>query len=404
MKLLRVAIECRALDPKQGIGTALLALTGALSRSEGAGQEYTLVISEEIQAWLSPHVFGPCRIKALPMPKLAGIKKSLRKVAALRTFWNKTRIRQVRVPASDGYVESEGFDVVHFPTQAAYLTSLPSIYQPHDLQHLHYPQFFSEIDLALREKLYRAFCDQAAYVCVQTEWTRQDVIAKYGLSPEKVAVIPWGSVFDDSAPPSAEERTEASRKFALPAQFFIYPAVTWPHKNHETIIRAVHLLKTRHSRRVQVFFTGASTDFRHQLDELARELGVGEQLHYLGFVTAEELQAILGAATAMVYASKFEGFGLPLLEAFHLGVPVLCSNASVLPEVAQHAALYFHPDSPEEIAELMIEVLDNPETRRALIAKGAERLSQFSFCDAAASFKKLYSLTAQCQQSKGDVK
>jgi glycosyltransferase involved in cell wall biosynthesis len=390
MNKLRVAIDCRISNPHQGIGTALLALAKALSRSEDTGQEYTFVISGEIQDWLSPHVFGPCRIKALPVSKMAELKKSLRNVAPLRALWNKTRSRQLRVPASDGYVESEGFDVVHFPTQAAYLTSVPSIYQPWDLQHLHYPEFFSKIDLTLREKLYPAFCDQAECVCVQTEWTRQDVIAQYGLAPEKVTVIPWGSVFDAYARPSAEQKAAASRKFALPAQFFTYPAVTWPHKNHEDILRAVHLLKTRHRRRVEVFFTGASTNFRQKLDELANELGVAEQLHYLGFVTAEELQSIFSAATAMVFASKFEGFGLPILEAFHARLPVLSSNATVLPEVAQNGALYFSPGCPGELAELMLKMLDNADLRESLAERGSAVLKGFSMDDTARSFQRLY--------------
>jgi hypothetical protein len=95
------------------------------------------------------------------------------------------------IPISSGDIESQKFDLVHFPTQAAYRTHLPSIYQPWDLQHLHYPQFFSKTEFALRERWYRAYCAQAAFVCVQTEWSRRDVIAIYELATDRVSIIRW---------------------------------------------------------------------------------------------------------------------------------------------------------------------------------------------------------------------
>jgi glycosyltransferase involved in cell wall biosynthesis len=304
------------------------------------------------------------------------------------------------IPVSSGYVEDQGFDLVHFPTQAAYRTSMPSIYQPWDLQHLHYPQFFSKTEFAIRERWYRAYCAQAAFVCVQTEWSRRDLIEKYGLSPDKVVVIRWGSVFDAYPTPSPQAKRDAVEKYHLPRQFFFYPAVTWRHKNHEIIIRSLHLLKKEHGRTPDVYFTGTSTEFRTRLEEIARELGVTEQLHYLGFVTPEELQSVFATATAMVFPSKFEGFGLPILEAFHARLPVLLSNATVLPEVAQDGAAYFDPDSPTELAALMLRGLDDPDFRESLIEKGSEMLVSFSMRDTAACFQALYARTVEAPSRK----
>lgn len=299
-----------------------------------------------------------------------------------------------RMPASDGFVESQEFDVVHFPTQDAYLTELPSIYQPHDLQHLHYPEFFSKAEFALRERHYRAFCDRAAYVCVQAEWTKQDLIHHYQVSAEKIVVVPWGSVFEAYETPSIEEVRDAVEKFSLPARFFFYPAVTWPHKNHEIIFRALQILKNEAGLTPQVYFTGSSTDHRAVLDKLAQELGVAEQLHFLGFVSPGELQSIFKTATAMIYPSRFEGFGLPILEAFHAELPVLVSNATTLPEVAGEGALYFHPSSPAELSTLMKIVLDSPAIRRDLVQKGKRMLSRYSINNTAIGFQALYKKTA----------
>jgi glycosyltransferase involved in cell wall biosynthesis len=398
---LRIAVDCRIATSQQGVGTAVLTLAKALSDSKVAGQEYSFIVRENLKDWLAPYVYGPCKLAVIPASRLSILKTALRPIAPLRFIWHKLRDGiayipvSAHIPVSDGYVESQKFDLVHFPDPRAYLTDLPSIYQPWDLQHLHYPQFFSKTAFELREKLYRAFCDRASYVCVQAEWTKQDVIKHYGLPADKVVVIPWGSVFDAYKTPSVESMHATIEKYALPKHFFFYPAVTWPHKNHEAIFRALHILKSEHGIAPHVYFTGLSTKNRPVLDRLARDLGVFEQVHFLGFLTPEELQAVFSAATAMVFASKFEGFGLPILEAFHARLPVLSSNATVLPEVAGDAALYFDPDSPAELAALMKTILDTPEVREELIRKGTLALSQHSINDTAADFQALYERTAE---------
>jgi glycosyltransferase involved in cell wall biosynthesis len=391
---LRIAIDCRITDSQQGIGTAVLALAKAFSDSNAANHEYTFIVRENMKSWLAPYVFGPCKLEGIPESTFSVVKMALRLIAPLRFIWKKLINKTAYIPASDGYVESHQFDVVHFPTQAAYLTELPTIYQPHDLQHLHYPLFFSKVQFAQREREYRAFCDQASYVCVQTEWTKQDVINRYQLPADKVVVIPWGSVFGAYKIPSEEDIRETIEKYGLQNRFFFYPARTWPHKNHEVVFRALHILKSEHGIAPHVFLTGSSTDRRSILDKLAKDLGVSEQVHFLGFVTSTELQAIFSAATAMIFPSRFEGFGLPILEAFHARLPVLSSNATTLPEVARDGALYFDPDSPSELSALMMAILDKPELRRDLIGRGTLVLSQYSFRNTAASFQALYDKTA----------
>jgi len=391
---LHIAIDCRIEDSHLGIGTAVLALAKALSESKVADQEYTFVVRDDMRDWLAPYVYGPCSLAGIPASRLSPLKKALRGIAPLRFLWQKVHGSLAHVPASDGYVESHNFDLVHFPTPLGYLTDLPFIYQPWDLQHLHYPQFFSKAEFDLRERYYRALCDRATWVCVQTEWTRRDIIERYKLSADKTIVIPWGSVFDAYKTPSAEMIHATVAKYSLPGQFFFYPAATWPHKNHEVIFRALHVLQRDRGSVPHVYFSGSSKGHRVVLDKLAVELGIAERVHFLGFLTPEELQAVFSVATAMVFASKFEGFGLPILEAFHARLPVICSNATTLPEVAGEAACYFDPDSPEELASLMRAILDTPEMRDDLIRKGTRVLSQHTIDDTAADFQALYERTA----------
>jgi glycosyltransferase involved in cell wall biosynthesis len=397
---LRVAIDCRIENFRQGIGTAVQALAKALSDSKIKDQEYTFIVRENFRHCLEPYIYGPCRLETVPDSKLSGIKAALRGIAPLRFLWKIVRGATTHIANSDGYVESMSFDVVHFPTQVGYLTKLPTIYQPWDLQHLHYPSFFLKEEIARREREYRAFCKQASYVCVQAQWTKQDLIDRYGLPQEKVQVIPWGPVFDAYQDPSEEECRKTVEKLGLPKQFFFYPAITWPHKNHEIILRALHTLKSQEGSAPHVYFTGASTDHRSTLEDLAQELEISWQVHYLGFVTPAELQAIFRVATAMIFPSRFEGFGLPILEAFHARVPVLSSNASTLPEVAGDGAIYFDPNSPEELSRLMKDILNPSELRQNLIDKGSLALSRYSMAQTAANFQDLYFRTAALSRAR----
>ena len=144
---LRIAVDCRIENSKQGVGTAVLALAKALSDSSVADQEYTFIVRQDMLEWLAPYTYGPCSLVGIPASTLSTVKAAFRWIAPLRFLWHKMPGTRVQIPVSDGYVEAQQFDLVHFPTQAAYLTDLPSIYQPWDLQHRHYPQFFSKAEL-----------------------------------------------------------------------------------------------------------------------------------------------------------------------------------------------------------------------------------------------------------------
>lgn len=396
---LQVAIDCRISDPQSGVGRAVMALAGALSATTTREQRYTLVVRQDVSDWIKPHIFGPCRLETVStsVPIGTRVKNKLRTLPGVQALWKRVHPyskRSVSVPVSDGLLESRGFDIVHFPTQAGLLTNIPSIYQPWDLQHLHYPQYFSEMEFKARETCYRAFCSQAKYVCVQTHWGKSDLTTNFGLDPDKVKVIRWGSNFERQARPSTSAIAATIAKFKLPEQFLFYPAVTWEHKNHAVIIRALRHLKDIQGLSAHVCFSGKATPYRRNLERLASELGVADQIRYLGFLSAEELQAVYACATALVVASKFEGFGLPLLEAFQAHLPVLSSNATVLPEVAREGALYFDPDSPRELSQLMYQVLGDVRLRAHLIERGDDVLSRYSIKQTAADFQNLYELTA----------
>ncbi len=396
-KKLKVAIDFRVEDPRQGVGTALLSLAQGLSRLQQTEQEYLFLVPEHIVGWLAPHVGGPCSIvpiPAAPVTLRGRLRATVAKTPGLRKRWLRARQGAALIPGGDGLLQRLGCDIVHFPSQAAYLTPVPSIYQPWDLQHCHLPDLFSEEDLILRSTYYPAYCKQARFVCIQTEWGKQDLIRQYDLDPEKIAVVRMGSVAQAETSQSTAEANAIAQDLNLPDKFLVYPAVTWPHKNHELILRGLAFMKARTGKAIDVVFTGKPTAERAALDELANDLGITSYIHFLGFVSSGQMQVIVRKATAMIFPSRFEGLGLPVLEAFRAGLPVLCSSATVLPEVAGEGALFFDPDSPEQMVEAVDRLLASPDLRDKLIAAGHKVLQRYASDAAAREFMNLYNATA----------
>jgi hypothetical protein len=161
----------------------------------------------------------------------------------LRRFYHKLKYsrgrRSIHLEKSDGTIERAKVDVMHFTKPGAFLTDIPSIYQPHDLQHLHLPQFFTPWHGMDRELRYRAFCHQARMVVAMSPWGKRDLVQHYALPPEKVSVIPWGPATAAYPSPASSDLETARDKFGLPGEFVFYPAVTWQHKNHLTLLSAL---------------------------------------------------------------------------------------------------------------------------------------------------------------------
>lgn len=389
MNCLEVGIDCRIDNFRQGIGTAILSLAHALCDLPVRNERYTFILFEDHRELFEKLPEDRASLLIAARPAASAVKSSLRQLGLLKAIWRPARAAVGPLPVSDGLAEERHFDVLHFPTQVGYLTTVPSIYQPWDLQHVHLPQFFSMHERIWRNRLYKAMCRQARFVSVQTEWGKNDLMRQYGIEAEKIAVIPWGSVLNAYPRPEPQDIDATRVKYGLPAQFLYYPAITWPHKNHELAIRALAEL-TRQGINMSLVCTGDRTDYSAQLEQLAERSGVRNQLKILGFVSPVELQSIYSLATAMIFPSRFEGFGLPVLEAFQSGLPVLCARATVLPEVAGDAALFFDPDDPKEAAAEIRKLMASSDLREDMVQKGTARASTLTVTKAAVQFRELY--------------
>jgi glycosyltransferase involved in cell wall biosynthesis len=256
---------------------------------------------------------------------------------------------------------------------------LPSVVSIPDLQPEFYPGFFRDDLLDWSRRRYPASCRDATKVITLSEFSKGTIVDRYGVSPDKVHVIPL-AVGEEFLLPHEKSAPEAVKaKYGLPPEYAFYPANTWPHKNHPTLIKALDLLRMKHGRLLPCVLTGVEREGHHALLKAADEHGLTGQVHLLGYVEKRDMPLLYRGASFLIFPSLFEGFGIPLLEAMASDCPVLCSRVASIPEVVADAALFFEPTDPEQIADAMHRILSDEELRRTLVHAGRERTHHFSW-------------------------
>ena len=388
-----VAVDVRVTPQKTGgIAMAVGSLVQAFGKLEDGSEEYTVVVGSEEQAsWLRPLIGGNQRLLVKPLSRkerlLGPIRPVIRYVQERLTpprYWPEVTI-------SDGFYESLGCDVIHFPTQRFTVCAIRSVYNPIDLQHLYHPEFFDAGSLAFRETMYRAGCNFAQAVIVNSNWIKADVVRQYRIDPGKIHVVQEAPATSSSSEPSDTLLQDMRIRYGLEQQFLFYPEVTWPHKNHSRLFEALAFLRDSYGLRLQLVCTG-SRDQRswETLVASLREFSLESQVKFLGHVPQDELRGLYRLATAMVLPSLFEANSLPVFEAWLKGTPVACSNATALPEQVGDAAVLFDPTDAGSIADGVASIVTDPSLAAALRAKGARRLRQFSWDQTARSYRAIY--------------
>lgn len=405
---LRVCLDARIIDGRDGgVQQVLIGLAHGLSALEGDLEEYLFLTWDDRDAWLRPHLGGACRVLAGGSPPAESRwRRRLRRVKPLQAAWqHAARLLDSPgslLPRSAGIIEAAGVDVMHFTLQSAFLTDVPSIYHPHDLQHVHLPQYFSTRERAAREVRYRAFCAQAETVAVTSSWVKRDLTAHYGIDPARIAVIHWAPPTEAYPEPTAGDLQRVRRELDLPDTFILYPAQTWPHKNHITLLRAIAALRARDGVDVPLVSTGSHTEHFAVIRAEAERLGVSDLVRFPGYVPALTLQALYRMARAAVIPTRFEAASYPVWEAFQAGVPVACSTVTSLPEQVGDAALTFDPGSVDEVAAAVRRLWTDAELRGSLVQKGRANVQRFSWDRTARTFRAHYRRMAGQRLSSAD--
>lgn len=260
-------------------------------------------------------------------------------------------------------------------------TKVPSVAQFHDLNFEHFPNDMPRLALRHYKKYFPKYARKARRIVTVSTFSKQDIVECYGVDPKKIDVAYNGanSVFQ---PVSDDTKVGIRKYYAQGKPYFMFVGSLHPRKNLARLFKAYDLFKEQTGSDIKLLIVGEKRWWTEPIRTAYESMKWGEEVVFTGRLSAEDLRLVTASALASVYVSYFEGFGIPIVEAFRCDTPVITSNVTSMPEVAGDAALLVDPFNEQSIADGMAMMLDE-KVRAAFIAKGRERQKDFSWDKAA---------------------
>jgi glycosyltransferase involved in cell wall biosynthesis len=248
----------------------------------------------------------------------------------------------------------------------------------HDLQFLYYPEYFTRAKLNYLKLMVPRSAETARSILVPSEFTRRTIIERLDIDPSIVVVVPHGI----SPRERSVQAPDIRDRYDLPNPYFLYPAITYPHKNHLVLVEAFAKVLQMHPNTMLVL-TGAKGSMETRISSELKGLEIEDRVRRLGYVPSEDLDALYNEAVAMCFPSRFEGFGAPVLEAMSRSCPVIAADSTALPEVVGDAGRLVSPDNADGWAQEMNDLLEDEVARADLMKAGLERSQDFTWTHAA---------------------
>lgn len=360
---MRIGFDLRPfLKQETGVGVYLRNLLLSLAQMDQSNEYFLFSASLKDRfprSQIPP--FSEKRFLDLPLP-----------VKMMNFFWHK-----FSWPPLD-YFFRERLDLTHSPSPLILPTKGKKIVTVHDL-------FFMDFPGLVDREARRDFATKAAGsllnadgVIAVSRFTRSQLLERLAIDEKRVRVIyhSLDPVFLTDVSP--EETEEIEKRYSLPSSFILCVGALEPRKNLLNLIEALKTIHKKHKRVLLVIVGRTGPDYK-RLERKIRKDGLDSWVRVMGYLPFEELRGLYRLATVFVFPSLCEGFGLPLLEAMACDLPIASSRVSSLPEIAQDAALYFHPEEPEDMADCIIRLLRDEGLRQSLIAKGKRRVLDFDW-------------------------
>jgi glycosyltransferase involved in cell wall biosynthesis len=284
--------------------------------------------------------------------------------------------RKLRQVKADLFFSPDGY--------LALSSKIPQIQVIHDLAFLHFPKDTDRLHAWHYNRWFPRFAKKASKILTVSEYTRKDIQEQYQIPAEKITTV-YNGCADVFHPGTLSEQKATRIQYTGGVKYFLYAGAIQPRKNLENLLKAYTLFREKHPETVKLVLTGRKAWNFESVIQTYRDMPFREDVIFTGYVNDSELNRLYQASIALCYVSRFEGFGLPLLEAMHAETALITCNTSSLPEVAGDAALYVHPDHPEEMADAMQILLTDETKRDALIAAGRIQRNRFSWDQTAAA-------------------
>lgn len=290
-------------------------------------------------------------------------------------------------------LRADGIDLYHglsneLPLNIA-RSGIPSVVTVHDLIYRRLRECYSIPDRLLYDFKYRASCKAADRVIAISRRTADDITELYGIDPEKIDIVYQGCAEAFKHPASRHALASAREKYRLPARYIIQVGTIEKRKNLELTVKALAALP----RDVELVVVGGDRGYLGSVRKIARANGTLPRIHVISNVAFSELPALYQMSSAVAYPSRYEGFGIPVLEGLESNRPVIAGKGSCLEEAGGEAAFYVDPDSPREMAEALKAALTDGPQLVSRLAIGKRHASRFSNSEIASRLEAVYEKT-----------
>jgi glycosyltransferase involved in cell wall biosynthesis len=248
----------------------------------------------------------------------------------------------------------------------------------HDLNFFHLPEF---IPWGVRKYYYYffpRFVRKSHRIATVSEFSRNDIINMFHYDPNKIDIV-YNGTNEDFKPLSEKEQSEIREQFSRSCPYFLFIGLIHPRKNLTSLISAFEGFKQSVNSNVKLLVVGSRKWWTPDMQLALDASYFKEDVIFTGRVKDSDLMRITASALALVYASHFEGFGIPILEAMYCDIPVITSAVSSLPEVGGDAVLYVNPSSVDSISKAMLSMFCDANLRKGLIEKARIQRKKFTW-------------------------
>ena len=257
-------------------------------------------------------------------------------------------------------------------------TKVPTCLVIHDLAFEHYPEHF-----VIAHRLYwrhysPLFARKAECIATVSTFSKNDISARYGIDPAKIDVV-YNGAHDEYRPLDPTTRDAVKKQYADGCEYFVFAGALHPRKNIVNLLKAFVIFKKRQHTNMKLVIAGRPAWKYEEVEQMRSEMPFKDDVKWVGYMNVDELARVIGGAYALVYASLFEGFGIPILEALQCDVPAIVSNTSSMPEVAGDAALLVDPSDANDIADKMHQLYKDEALRNKLIANARIQIKKFDW-------------------------
>lgn len=391
---MRVGINCLRIYPgySGGVNSFTFGLLDGFMRV-GGQHEFTIFVThwnrEIFERYATVANFAVVEVDEADHGKLRALHRRLPLQVKRRLPSNAPGVYSSR-PAETLRRHSDVLYVPYVPPPRLFpFPSTPTVYSIHDIQQVHFPEFFTPEELVEREVAFAKCVEHAAAVQASSRAMRDEFCEHFAqLSEDNVAVIPEG--VDIGLFSRRRSKLDVRAKYGLPEAFLFTPAQLWPHKNHQTTLRALKRLRER-GLVVPWVLTGAEYSAARAIFDLVAGEDLGEQVFYLGVVPFDDIVALHQSARLLVTASLYESSSIPILEAAAAGTPIVASRIPAHEEMAEQLEMrLFEPTDDADLALVLEEAWTAEETNRAQVAANRAGVERYSWDNAARMYLELF--------------